>query len=124
MRLALLFCLALPLAACGSDTSTATDDAPLGTLAVSPGEGIAGAASVVVVDYRGMLEDGTVFDGGERVLLPLAGMNAGFSRGVAGMREGETKTFEVGPEEGYSEPPAGVPPGATLTYEVTLHEVR
>ncbi|MEM1055351.1 MAG: FKBP-type peptidyl-prolyl cis-trans isomerase [Bacteroidota bacterium] len=126
MRPTIFLSLFLGLAACVSDapSESETEDVPIGALAQSPEPGVAGAASVVVVDYEGRLENGTVFDGGERILLPLAGMNAGFARGVAGMREGETKTFEVRPEEGYSQPPEGVPAGETLTYEVTLHEVR
>ena len=141
MRLVLSFSLALLLSACGTDEPTApaevprptgfsdpTDspivDRPFGELAMSPEPGVAGAASVVVVDYTGTLEDGTVFSEGDRVLIPLAAMLPGFALGVAGMREGETKSFEVPPELGYDEPIEGVPPGATLYYEVTLHSVR
>ena len=125
MRLLALLVLALTLVACGSeDSPDATDDIPLGELATSPGEGIAGAASNVRVDVRGTLEDGTVFQDDERIVLPLAGMTPGFARGVAGMSIGETKTFEVPPQEAYGDsPPPGIPPGATLTYEVTLHEI-
>lgn len=128
MRALALFTLGLVLASCGTDDTAAdvpVDDRPLGELARSPGEGIAGAASVVVVSITGTLEDGTVFQEADRVLIPLAGATAGFARGVAGMEEGETKRFTVLPEEGYGdESPMGIPVGATLLYEVTLHDVR
>lgn len=127
MRSLSVLTLALFLAACGANddaSSAPTDETPLGELSVSQEEGVASAVSNVFVTYEGRLEDGSVFSTGEHVMIPLAGMPPGFARGVTGMRAGETKTFEVSPEEGYGDnPPDGVPPGATLRYEVTLHEV-
>lgn len=60
----------------------------------------------VKVHYTGKFKDGTVFDSsegrdplqfeiGSRSVIP------GFESGVVGMTVGETKTFDVPPEEGY-----------------------
>ena len=125
MRVAAVLALTLCLTACGSDDTPEPDDTPLGQMMSSPEPRAAGAGSVVRVDVQGTREDGTVFQDDELVLLPLAGMTPGFARGVAGMREGETKTFDVTPEEGYGDNvPDGIPACETLTYEVTLHDVR
>ncbi|MCX7858063.1 MAG: peptidylprolyl isomerase [Deltaproteobacteria bacterium] len=62
----------------------------------------------VRVHYTVSLKDGSVFDStegrepfeftiGEGMVIP------GFENGVLGMREGETKTFSVSPEDGYGE---------------------
>lgn len=60
----------------------------------------------VKVHYTGKFEDGSVFDSskdrdplqfqiGSRTVIP------GFENAVMGMEEGETKSFEISPEEGY-----------------------
>lgn len=84
------------------------------------------ASSTVVVDYVGRLEDGTVFDEGERVEFPLQAVVPGFRDGIVGMQEGEEKTIVVPPEAGYGARgvPGSIPPNATLTFDVMLREVR
>ena len=82
--------------------------------------------STVTVDYVGTLADGTEFDAGSGVTFPLGGVVPGFRDGLVGMAPGETRTFDVPPEEGYGArgaPPA-IPPTATLTFTVTVREVR
>ncbi|OZC04742.1 hypothetical protein BSZ36_14005 [Rubricoccus marinus] len=78
-----------------------------------------------MLDYEGRLEDGTVFDSGEGVTFRLPEMIDGFREEVVGMREGETKTFSIPPENGYGAMgiPGAVPPNATLTFEVTVYEI-
>ena len=110
MRLAVLT-LALSLAACASD-SPDPDARAL-------------PESTVTVDYRGTLDDGTVFDEGTDVTFSLGEVIPGFKTGIAGMRVGETKTLVIPPEEGYGAlgAPPDIPPNATLTFVVTLREV-
>ena len=72
--------------------------------------------NVVVVDgatvtlhYKGTLGDGTVFDSSlERgepmtVVAGDGGLIAGFESALAGMTEGETKTFTLEPDEAYGD---------------------
>ena len=106
---------------CGSgsrpDTGTGT----------GPGTpGVATPASTVVVDYRGTLADGTVFDEATGARFALSDVIDGFRTGIAGMRVGETKTLVIPPEKGYGAAgaPPDIPPNATLTFVVTLRAVR
>ena len=111
-RPAPLALLTLALAACGPEART---DA--GAVAIP--------TSTVVVDYRGTLADGTVFDEAEGARFALAEVIGGFRTGIAGMHVGETKTLVVPPEEGYGAAgaPPDIPPNATLTFVVTLRGV-
>ena len=80
--------------------------------------------SLVLLDYEGTLDDGTVFDSGENVEFYLPQMVAGFQNAIVGMRAGETKTFSIPPEEAYGAEGSGpIPPNATLNFEVTVHEI-
>ncbi|GAB5536322.1 MAG: hypothetical protein Rubg2KO_25710 [Rubricoccaceae bacterium] len=117
MRSLSLFGLALFLGACGAEpTPDAADSAEPATATVS---------STVTIDYRGTLRDGTVFDENDGVTYPLRDFVPGFRDSVTGMTEGETKTFEVPPDQGYGDrPPPGIPLGDTLIFEVTLREVE
>jgi FKBP-type peptidyl-prolyl cis-trans isomerase len=109
------------LSGCGSDSSPAT-----GT-STGPGTpGIATPASTVIVDYRGTLADGTVFDEATGARFALSDVIDGFRTGIAGMHVGETKTLVVPPEQGYGAmgSPPDIPPNATLTFVVTLQGVE
>ena len=116
LRLALAAALLLALPACGD---------PAAPAAASGEPAVAAPTSTVVVDYVGTLEDGTEFDSGRNVEFSLLEVVPGFQEHIAGMTEGETKTFDVPPEKGYGAAGGGpIPPNATLTFEVTLHEVK
>ena len=93
----------------------------------SGGDGVAEADSLVTVAYEGRLEDGTVFDQSANATFSLQQVIPGFRAGVVGMAVGETKTFNVAPEDGYGATPppgSGIPPNATLIFDVTLLAVR
>ena len=109
------------LSGCGSGSRP---DAGTGTGPGTPG--VATPASTVVVDYRGTLTDGTVFDEATGARFALSDVIDGFRTGIAGMRVGETKTLVVPPEEGYGPMgvPPDIPPNATLTFVVTLQGVE
>ena len=102
----------LTLAACGPEPRT--DPAA-----------VAIPTSTVVVDYRGTLADGTVFDEAKGARFALADVIDGFRTGIDGMHVGETKTLVVPPDEGYGAAgaPPTIPPNATLTFVVTLRGV-
>ena len=121
MRLLLVTSL-LALAAC-----EASPDAPLDAASTEyAATDRVVPTSTVTVDYVGTLADGTEFDSGSDVTFPLGRVVPGFRDGLVGMAPGETRTFDVPPEQGYGAqgaPPA-IPPGATLTFTVTVHEIR
>lgn len=105
MRSLSLALLALLLTACDSSSSTVEAD------------------STVTVAYEGRLENGRVFDSSPGATFSLRNVIPGFRAGLIGMAVGETKTFEIPPEQAYgSTPPQGsiIPPNATLIFEVTV----
>lgn len=122
-RLSLVLAAALVLGACG-DADAPAADARQGAAAAS--DAVVGPNSTAVMDYEGRLEDGTVFDSNENVPMPMPLMVPGFRDAVVGMSPGDSKTFDIPPEEAYGaegRPPV-IPPNATLTFDVTVHSVQ
>lgn len=113
MRLALFLAALVVLPACAPEMQTGPD-------------AVATPASTVTIDYRGTLQDGTVFDEATAATMGLGQVIPGFQSGIAGMRVGETKTLVIPPEQGYGAAgaPPDIPPNATLTFVVTLRGVR
>jgi peptidylprolyl isomerase len=103
------------------------------------GEGAeAQAGQTVIVHYTGWLYDeaaadnkGAKFDSSldrnEPFDFPLGGGRVikGWDEGVAGMKEGGTRTLVIPPEMGYGPRGAGdvIPPNATLVFDVNLLKV-
>ena len=103
------------------------------------GEGAeAQAGQTVIVHYTGWLYDesapdnkGTKFDSSldrnEPFDFPLGGGRVirGWDEGVAGMKEGGSRTLVIPPEMGYGPRGAGgaIPPNATLVFDVKLLKV-
>lgn len=80
---------------------------------------------IVLIDYTGRLEDGTVFDtseGKQPVPLPVTGSIPGFAEGLQMMRKGGTYQLRIPSELAYGPQGAGgvIPPDADLEFEVTL----
>jgi hypothetical protein len=89
------------------------------------------AGKLVVVNYRGTLENGTEFDssyGRGPFSCPLGGGRVikGWDEGVAGMRVGGKRKLVIPPDLAYGERGAGgvIPPNATLIFDVELLEVK
>ena len=78
----------------------------------------------VVVDYKGYLTDGTVFDeSANAVEMPLAGLITGFQIGVNLLKPGGSGTFFIPSTLGYGNKQVGdIPPNSVLIFEVVLVE--
>ena len=89
-----------------------------------------GAASVVEVNYRGTLTNGTEFDSSykrnQSISFPLSGVIPCWTEGVQMMKVGGKAKLVCPPELAYGSRGAGsaVPPNATLIFEVELLAVK
>ena len=85
----------------------------------------------VTVHYRGMLDDGTVFDESYKrgepfsFVLGTGQVIEGWETGIDGMEIGEKRVLTIPPELAYGKTGAGgvIPPDATLTFDVELISV-
>ena len=112
-------------------TDWQTTDSMLKYRVLRHGEGEKPSASdAVTVDYKGWLDDDTVFDSsyrrGETITFPLGGVIAGWTEGLQLIETGGMIELEIPFELGYG--PAGmppvIPPSATLHFLVELHEIK
>lgn len=103
-----------------------TTDSGLQYRVIAEGEGPhPSATDIVLIDYTGRLEDGTVFDtseGKQPVPLPVTGSIPGFAEGLQLMRKGGTYQLKIPSELAYGSQGAGgvIPPNADLEFDVTL----
>lgn len=86
--------------------------------------------ATVAVDYRGTLQDGTVFDEsykrGQTFDFQLPGqVIEGWNLGVVGMKEGGKRRLTIPSELAYGPngSPPTIPPNATLIFEIELRKV-
>ena len=88
------------------------------------------SADSVTVNYKGWLDDGTVFDSsyerGEPINFELLGVIKGWTEGLQFVSEGGMIELEIPSELGYGATGAGadIPPNATLHFIVELIEVQ
>lgn len=131
--------LAVLLVGCDSDPVSCPNEGEVSVedLFVSDNPSRARPTSTVVVNYTGMLEDGSEFDSGEGVGFSLSGTLSGFRVGVAGdgedieaMRIGSRRRIVIPPNFGYGgverEDEDGntlIPSCSVLTFEVELIDI-
>lgn len=86
------------------------------------------ANDIVLVDYKGSLIDGSVFDAsqpGHPAGLPVAGVVPGFSEALMLMPKGATYRVWIPPQLGYGPETKGPIPGnSVLVFDLTLEEIQ
>ncbi|EIZ78617.1 peptidylprolyl isomerase, FKBP-type [Novosphingobium sp. Rr 2-17] len=81
--------------------------------------------AMVLVNYKGMLQDGTVFDEAQRSALPLDEVVPGFSQGIVGMQRGGKYRVTIPPQLGYGAQASGpIPANSTLVFEIELIDFK
>lgn len=80
---------------------------------------------VALVNYKGMLPDGKVFDEGKQAVLPLAEVVPGFTKALEQMQRGGKYKVHIPAELGYGEKGAGpIPPNTDLDFEIELLDFK
>lgn len=93
---------------------------------VKPGAGASPTdADITLVNYKGSLRDGKVFDQNERTPLPVAGMIPGFTEALKKMQLGGEYRICIPPALGYGDKAQGpIPANSVLMFDVTLLDFR
>jgi len=87
----------------------------------TPARAVAKKGDLIIVNYIGELEDGTIFDSGNFTFN--AGMGqviSGFDQAVIGMAEGETKRIELTPDQAYGDHDPNMLMDVPLTQEFNV----
>ena len=81
--------------------------------------------STVVVNYVGKNIDGTIFDQGQRIELPLNMVIKGWTNAVTQMHVGDKWTLYIHPSLAYGErgAPPVIQPNSTLIFDIELLEI-
>jgi FKBP-type peptidyl-prolyl cis-trans isomerase FkpA len=97
------------------------------------GEGPSPTTSdIALVNYKGMLSDGKVFDQGQSVPMPVTGVVPGFSTALQAMQAGGKYRIRIPSDQAYGaeekrNPQTGevvIPANSDLTFDVDLLEFR
>ncbi|WP_116090845.1 FKBP-type peptidyl-prolyl cis-trans isomerase [Sphingomonas crusticola] len=115
------------LAANGKRRGVRTTASGVEYLVIKPGSGpTPTAADIALIDYRGTLTDGTVFDltkPGEPAQLPVGQVVPGFAEAMMLMRKGSQYRVWLPPQLAYGDRQAGtIPPGSVLVFDITMHD--
>lgn len=82
-------------------------------------------SDVALINYKGTLANGKVFDQGERVPLSLEGVIPGFTKALEQMQVGGKYKVTIPAELGYGDKAVGeIPAGSDLTFEIELLDFR
>ncbi|MEW9854167.1 FKBP-type peptidyl-prolyl cis-trans isomerase [Novosphingobium sp. M1R2S20] len=80
---------------------------------------------VALVNYKGTLPDGKVFDEGKQAVLPLAEVVPGFTKALEQMQRGGKYRVHIPSDLAYGEKGAGpIPPNTDLDFEIELLDFK
>ncbi len=80
---------------------------------------------VVLINYKGMLTNGTVFDENKQVPLPVDGVVPGFTQALEQMQRGGKYKVTIPSELGYGSEASGpIPADSDLIFEVELIDFK
>lgn len=83
------------------------------------------AHSYVLINYKGMLPNGTVFDQAQQTPMPLDEVVPGFAQGLVQMQRGGRYKLTIPPELGYGARASGpIPANSTLVFEIDLLDFK
>ncbi|WP_395390726.1 FKBP-type peptidyl-prolyl cis-trans isomerase [Novosphingobium sp. BL-8A] len=114
---------AKPAAAPVAPATAAAPAAPKVTVeTVTKGDGaMPGRDDFVLIAYKGMLKDGTVFDQSEATPMGVADVVPGFADGLVQMQRGGTYRLTIPAVLGYGAEGSGpIPPNSDLVFEVQM----
>ncbi len=83
-------------------------------------------ADVALINYKGTLRDGKIFDQAQRSPLPVSGVVPGFAEALKLMPRGASYRFWIPPALGYGDAAQGeaIPGGSVLIFDVELIDFR
>lgn len=116
----------MPVAACAQPAPSAAPAAHVKVETLKPGTGDkVPEHSFVLINYKGTLTDGKVFDQAERSALGLDEVVPGFTQGIVGMQRGGKYRLTIPPELGYGADAVGpIPANSTLVFEIDLIDFK
>jgi FKBP-type peptidyl-prolyl cis-trans isomerase FkpA len=115
---------AVALAAGGLAWATLPPSVKVETLKAGSGEAPT-MEDVVLINYKGMLKDGKVFDQGQQVPNPVSDFVPGFTKALLKMQKGGKYKIEIPAELGYGDKAQGpIPANSDLTFEVELLDFK
>jgi FKBP-type peptidyl-prolyl cis-trans isomerase FkpA len=80
---------------------------------------------LALINYKGMLPDGKVFDQQKNAVLPLGGVVPGFTKALEQMQRGGKYKVHIPASLGYGEKGAGpIPANTDLDFEIELIDFR
>lgn len=93
---------------------------------ITAGEGASPTRDdVALVNYKGTLADGKVFDEGKQAIFPLSELVPGFTKALEQMQRGGKYKVEIPSELAYGDEQVGeIPPGSDLTFEIELLDFK
>ena len=89
---------------------------------ITAGEGASPTIEdVALINYKGTLPDGKVFDEARNAVFPLQGGIPGFTKALEQMQKGGKYKVKIPASLGYGDKQAGqIPPNTDLTFEIEL----
>ncbi len=113
-------------AALGAGIAWATIPASVKVETVRAGSGPSPTVEdVVLINYKGTLADGKVFDQGEKAPLQVAGVIPGFTKALEQMQRGGKYKVHIPASLGYGDKAAGpIPANSDLDFEIELLDFR